>query len=352
GAFMRAIRLPQANPAPASLLLAACACLAGCEIETRTSPGSDADSDGDTDGDSDTDGDADTDGDTDTGTGWGSGCQALDLLFVIDDSGTMAAEQQLLVDAFPEMIAVLDAYETSIGTQLEYRIGVTTTGVTTHYYVDGVPGAITASGRDGSMITPDGADHPWIDGPGEQVDEQFADAALVGTYGPAYEMPLQALRLALEESSAGGANDGFLRQGALFAAIVITDEDDCSRTDDYWDLPPEDHACFDYPVEHNVVALNLYKSFLDDSFGGEGRYVAAVVAGMPEPDGEAPCDYGADGAEAAGRLHEFVTLQVNQNETHGVVLDICEVQSSGNMSAALGSAMALIEVACDEYIVE
>jgi hypothetical protein len=334
----------------APVLLAALAWLAACETETRTASGTDADADGDTD--ADTDADADADGDTDTGTGWGSGCQALDLLFVIDDSGTMATEQQMLVDAFPQMIAVLEAYETLNGNQLDYRVGVTTTGVTTHYYVDGVPGAVTAYGRDGALVEPDAADHPWIDGPGEDVADQFADAALVGTWGPAYEMPLQALRLAVEESAAGGENDGFLREDALFAAIIITDEDDCSRTDDYWDLPSGDHSCFAYPVEHNVVALNVYKDFLDGAFGGEGRYVAAVVAGMPEPDGAAPCDYGADGAEAAGRLQEFITLQLNQSGTHGVVLDICEAQSAGNMSAALEMAMALIEVACDEYVVE
>jgi hypothetical protein len=336
----------------APVLLAALAWLAACETETRTGSGAGTDADADGDSDADSDSDADGDGDTDTGTGWGSGCQALDLLFVIDDSGTMAAEQQMLVDAFPQMISVLEAYQTLNGNQLEYRVGVTTTGVTTHYYVDGVPGAITAYGRDGALIAPQGAEHPWIDGPGDDVAELFASVALVGTWGPAYEMPLQAMRLAIEESSPGGGNDGFLREDALFAAIVITDEDDCSRTDDYWDLPPADHSCFDYPVEHNVQGLNLYKGFLDDAFGGEGRYAAAVIAGMPTPDGQAPCEYGDDGAEAAGRLYEFVALQLNQDGTHGVFHDICEAQAAGNLVAALEAAMALIEVTCDDYVVE
>ena len=71
-----------------------------------------------------------------------------------------------------------------------------------------------------------------------------------------------------------------------------------------------------------------------------------------EPDGDAPCEYGEDGAIAAGRLRDFVTVYVNENDEHGVTLDICEAQSSGNMSSALEDAMDLIEVACDDYVVE
>lgn len=322
-----------------------------CESsDDRVDEGTDSDSDTDTDTDSDADTDSDTDSDSDTDPA-GSGCQAVDILFVIDDSGTMAAEQQMLVDGFDGFVSVLEDYETSAASQLDYRIGVTTTGVSTHYSVDGVPGYISLEGRDGELITPDGATDPWIDGPGSQVADQFADIALVGTWGPAYEMPLQAMQLALQESD-GGLNDGFLRDDALFVVIIITDEDDCSRTDDYWAIPPEDHSCYDYPAEHNTMDLGGFKTALDASFGGEGRYVAVVVAGLAPPDGEAPCDYGDDGAVPAGRLTEFVTQHVNENGDHGVIHDICQAQSQGNMATALEEAMSLIEVACDEFIIE
>jgi hypothetical protein len=237
-------------------------------------------------------------------------------------------------------------------TQIEYRVGVTTTGVSTHYYVDGVPGAVTLDGRDGEMLTPDGADTPWIDGPGDEVAAQFSEVALVGTYGPAYEMPLLAMRLAIEKSAPGGANEGFLREDALFVVIFISDEDDCSREDDYWDLPPEDHSCWEYPAEHNVIALNLFKEDLDATFGGEGRYAVVAVAGMPSPEGDAPCSYGEDGAEAAGRLHDLVVTQVNADGEHGVFYDICAAQAAGDMASALDEAMSLMEVACDDYVVE
>jgi hypothetical protein len=334
------------------------AAAAGCEESAPRSAsngdggtGTDTDADADSDADSDADADTDADADSDTDDP-GSGCQALDLLFVIDDSGTMAAEQEMLVDAFADFVAVLEAYETSIGTQLDYRIGVTTTGVSTHYSIDGVPGWITLDGRDGELVAPEDAADPWIDGPGPDVAAQFGDIAVVGTYGPAYEMPLLAMRMALEESAAGGANEGFLREDALFAVVVITDEDDCSREDDYWAMPDEAHSCFDYPLEHNVLALDGFKAALDAQLGGDGRYVVVVVAGAPPPDGEAPCSYGEDGAALAGRLNEFVTAHVNADGAHGVMHDICEAQSTGDMASALDEAMQLIEVACDEYIIE
>jgi len=327
-----------------------------CEPSQDRGGEGDADTDSDTDGDADTDSDSDTDADTDSDTDSdtdppGSGCQALDILFVIDDSGTMESEQQMLVAGFEDFVTVLEGYETTASTQLDYRIGVTTTGVSTHYSTDGVPGYITLEGRDGELVAPGETSDPWIDGPGPDVSDMFGDIALVGTWGPAYEMPLLAMELALEESD-GGVNDGFLREDALFAVIIITDEDDCSRTDDYWAIPTEEHSCFEYPEEHNAMDLGLFKDALDGAFGGEGRYVVAVVAGLEPPEGEAPCVYGEDGAAVAGRLASFVEDHVNENGAHGVIHDICEAQSLGNMASALEEAMSLIEVACDEFVIE
>ncbi|MCK9462722.1 MAG: hypothetical protein M0R80_24135, partial [Proteobacteria bacterium] len=231
----------------AAWVLALAVALACEPSPPRTGADADTDTDTDTDTDGDTDSDTDSDSDSDTDTDEpGSGCQALDLLFVIDDSGTMAAEQEMLVAAFGDFVDVLEAYETSNGNQLEYRIGVTTTGVSTHYSVEGIPGNVTLDGRDGELLAPDGATDPWIDGPGDEVAAQFEEIAVVGIYGPAYEMPLLAMRKALEETASGGANEGFLREDALFAVVIITDEDDCSRTDDYWTMPDEAHSCFDY----------------------------------------------------------------------------------------------------------
>ena len=75
-------------------------------------------------------------------------------------------------------------------------------------------------------------------------------------------------------------------------------------------------------------------------------------AGGRAREGGARGAEGGGGAVAAGRLVEFVTDHVNAAGEHGVVHDICEAQSTGDMASALTEAMALIEVACDEYIIE
>src|SRR4051794_28884306 len=49
-------------------------------------------------------------------------CEKIDVLFVIDNSGSMEQEQQNLIANFPQFIHVLDA------SGLDYRVAVTTTG--------------------------------------------------------------------------------------------------------------------------------------------------------------------------------------------------------------------------------
>jgi len=50
-----------------------------------------------------------------------------------------------------------------------------------------------------------------------------------GTSGCGFEQPLEALNLALTDTS--GANEGFLRPDSDLAVLIISDEDDCSASD-------------------------------------------------------------------------------------------------------------------------
>src|SRR4051794_8019943 len=68
------------------------------------------------------DSDANAHGDGDNSTVDALGCTKMDVLFVIDNSGSMGEEQTNLVANFPMFISVLDQ------SGLDYRVGVTTTG--------------------------------------------------------------------------------------------------------------------------------------------------------------------------------------------------------------------------------
>src|SRR5262245_34619860 len=57
------------------------------------------------------------------------GCSKMDLLFVIDNSGSMGQEQTNLIANFPNFINVLDM------SGLDYRVAVTTTSRNYTYYM-------------------------------------------------------------------------------------------------------------------------------------------------------------------------------------------------------------------------
>ncbi|HLT37172.1 MAG TPA: hypothetical protein VK034_12840, partial [Enhygromyxa sp.] len=85
----------------------------GCKVP----PADDGDGDGDGEtGDLTGDGDGDPSGDGDRGC-----TDALDILMVIDNSGTMGEAQRRLVLALPGLIEALDAAE------VDWRVGITTT---------------------------------------------------------------------------------------------------------------------------------------------------------------------------------------------------------------------------------
>ena len=55
-------------------------------------------------------------------------CRKMDLIFVIDDSGSMEEEQTNLASNFPMFASLLNSYTISTGETLDYRAAITTTG--------------------------------------------------------------------------------------------------------------------------------------------------------------------------------------------------------------------------------
>jgi hypothetical protein len=330
---------------------------AGCEASDDRGEGADGDTDGDTDGDADGDADGDTDGDTDTNNP-GGGCTKVDLLFVVDDSGSMAEEQINLGNNFPEFIGVLEEYLTPNNTQVEYRVGVTTTGVTRNFTqtVFGMTLPMNSSGPDGALQGQScglGED-PWLDGPGGEANaEMFSCMATQGTSGSGTEMPFAAMHQALLEnpdnplgvpaqSAPGGPNEGFYRkgEGSLLVIVIITDEDDCSiQNGGTMVLSMSGGADCNEETSTGLYKASKMVEFLDElTGGGDGRYVVVGIAGMP-PGGCS--DSGLGSAIGAKRVKELVELVGGW----GVFGDIC----SGDLSTSLSQAMDVIQLACDEF---
>ena len=161
----------------------------------------------------------------------------VDILFVIDNSGSMSEEQASLTANFARFINVLQTIE---GGLPNIHMGVISTDMGAGPFNiqgcsgNGDNGTLQSSPR-GACTPPTGSfiiDTANPDGtrttnyPANELAETFSCIARLGTMGCGFEQPLQAVRKALDGSNP--ANQGFLRENAFLAVIIITDEDDCS----------------------------------------------------------------------------------------------------------------------------
>ena len=163
-------------------------------------------------------------------TGGGAGCQKVDLLFVIDNSGSMQDEQASLIASFEGFVNGIQA---ELDSADSYHIGV----VTTDAYDDNAPGCqglghlVTQTGGEGSSATdclPFTTGKRFLDNTEPNLQDKFACIAQVGISGSGDEVQAQAGYTAVTKSLSepGACNDGFIREDALLVVVFITDEDD------------------------------------------------------------------------------------------------------------------------------
>jgi hypothetical protein len=169
----------------------------------------------------------------------------LDILFVIDNSGSMGEQQAALAANFPRMIDVLEQLD---GPLPNLHIGVTTsdvgmtsvTGMTgPDLGIGGQNGGCAGQGDNGALRTstalggaafisdvelPDGTRDRNYTG---ALRDVFAEIAQVGAQGCGFEQHFSAMSRAFTNP----ANAGFLRADANLAVVIVADEDDCSVLD-------------------------------------------------------------------------------------------------------------------------
>ena len=265
-------------------------------------------------------------------------CEKMDILFVIDDSGSMAEEQGNLGTNFPQFIQVLDNYMTEGGGLLDYRVGVTTTGrdLTWNLELPGFPPIpFPEFGPNGQLLQDSGCgmSRPWLERDDGNVSTAFPCVANVGTSGSSYEMPLYATELALVDRVNDGSNAGFLREDALLAIVILTDEDDCSRPDDNFSALSD--SCSPEPAE--ALPVDHFLTVLDGVKLERGRWAAAVIAGP----GPGTCSSSFGEAFEATRLKQFVSLV----GTNAVFSSICD----GDLSGSLEDALDTFDAACSAF---
>lgn len=268
-----------------------------------------------------------------------TGCERVDLLFVIDNSGSMADEQSNLVNSVPSFISEI---QTQLADADSYHVGVITTDE--YEYNDGCEdeGAmvIATGGSDSS----DGVCGPYADGytymtENDDLDVAFPCAALVGTDGDGDERPMQTMQAALSPgmNGPGDCNDGFLRDDALLVIVIITDEEDDHEVD----------GCLQtaHPGSDGGPS-QWFEGVVAAKAGIEENIVVLALVGPPGPDPAVcplldKCVGGVEGAEVAERVASFTTMFTN-----GFVGRICEPSYGSFFSEAVG----VIAAACDNFV--
>lgn len=277
-----------------------------------------------------------------------SGCTKVDFLFVIDSSASMRHHQDNLAASFAGFIAAIgDALQDADDFQIlvadtdpnhvaiceQYCgfgspicSGYTCGDAALHWdacdeqHGSGVrhPLGWNASNIDCGFV---GADR-FLTSAQPDLSDTFSCAARVGTStNVEWQLASMAAALAPEANGPDGCNAGFVRDDALLVITIITDEPDTysKQTPIAW---------------HDAVVA---------AKGGDSD--AIVMLGILPPDVDDPaaqCQLDEpDYPKAAPDLHEFVELF--ERRTTG---DVC----ADNYAPFLTEAVALIDVACDEFV--
>ena len=201
----------------------------------------------------------------------------IDILWVVDNSNSMAANQQSLGQSFESFINNLTA------TGVDYHIGV-----------------ITTDPSDNGQLFSGGSGVTVIDNDTANASATFLENVAVGIQGSAIERAFESAALALgvgPDWSPGSTptppNDGFLRTDASLFVIMVSDEDEKSFG----------------PVGYYQRLFETYKSK-----GNDGLISVSAIVG----DSEEGCfqDTGAS-AQPGDRYIELA------EETNGLVTSIC-----------------------------
>ncbi|AKU90230.1 putative lipoprotein [Vulgatibacter incomptus] len=162
---------------------------------------------------------------------------STDILFVIDNSGSMASKQARVMAELESFVSAL--VEGPVAN--DFQVGVVTTGVTMHAALcdpEQAPYLYRYEKESGRLQPAKDERGAAIEGPrvlawnDPDFVENFRGLIAQGTKGSGQEMGLEAMRLALSEplvSATGpGGNAGILRPGSRLLVVIVSDEDDCS----------------------------------------------------------------------------------------------------------------------------
>jgi hypothetical protein len=231
----------------------------------------------------------------------------VDVLWVVDNSGSMAARQENLARNFHAFIELFRQGS------IDFRLGVTTTDVFAR------PGELVGTP---TLLAPDTPD----------LENAFAQNVKVGTLGSAYEEGLEAARLVLERQAEQGAPWREALAACEAACDTDTCREDCSVC---YPVPFLRPGAFLYLVfvsdeeDHSPYELRAYWRAFEQAqgIGNDGTVVASAIIGDVPTNG---C-----GATPGSRYAELARM------TGGEVGSICDAEFADTLHSLATSAVGL-----------
>ncbi len=217
----------------------------------------------------------------------------VDILFVVDNSGSMADEQENLARNFNTFISELTS-----GKGNDYRIGIVTTDLDSN---DAAHGQVERAGLVGTTFSTQSPFHlqtfdsitrcTWTDiphgcfrgddpakrvipstsPPAEQI-ETFKSNVRVGSCGSGREQGLEGMKRGLSNTSPGLCNEGFLRDGANLVVVIVSDEEDATPN------PPPVREYVDFLVALKGSASKVRVAAIVGSVNGSAQNCSTTVA--------------------------------------------------------------------------
>jgi hypothetical protein len=255
------------------------------------------------------------------------GCRKVDFLFIVDNSGSMSAQQAQLLASFPGFItAMQDALD---GVVDSYHVGV----LTSDNYAGNAPGCTTIGdlvtqtsgfGAAGQVCTPFDEGGRFATEQ-DDLEEKFPCMAQVGTSGSPIEQPVTALIASFDPAKRGpgDCNEDFLRDDAILVVVIVTDD------------PPYD---FDMDDAHPLTDTSTW---YDDVIAGKNDDPEALVVIGFIPWGDTSCVFGGGLGSESPNLIGFVDSFGKQ----GVKASICEP----DFGPVFASTIETIVTTCENF---
>ncbi|MBK9293021.1 MAG: VWA domain-containing protein [Oligoflexia bacterium] len=216
----------------------------------------------------------------------------VDLLLVVDNSGSMGSKQAQLASGFVGFIDYL------VASQFDFRIAITTMDMSS----GGAKGNFVGNPKVLSKSTPD-------------LRNAFINNMNLGTNGSDLSRGFEAMQSSLSDSKLNGTNSGFFREEALLAIIFMSDEDDndSSNWQNYADFLDNRKPMFPWGYRgwlvNSIVVKELSNKCLTYNQFASAGYGFMNLSNISEGIIESICEADLVGATAnlRARIAEILT---------------------------------------------